>query len=502
MPFFYVPDLEEQQDQFQLPRPNYPSMDQIMPGQIQQPIAPNVYPQTSPAPIPIKPAERLLPDEEIPLPRRQDYNTSRGRTVLNAIAAGLAGASGGPWVGLKTGETLRDLPYNRAMKDYETRVEDQKRRLGIQSERYKRGEEETKLGVEKYKADQADAIKDIQNNIRLLHETIQNRGMDIRQQSVDQKKLMDDARIKFLQWKKENPDPQYAAAKIMATLPGPERDALIEVHQEWEAGNKWKNNFFVDANGNVSSIRNNPASNEFEPPVFHGKIGKPMIEPGQYTTEMDEQGRIIRYVNVKSGKAYTPEEIGVSAPAVPLPGQSPNQPNNQSVPNQSVPNPINNQPNQSGNKLPPNTQPRRAGLTSPEMARRAYMDVGIKHAEDVLNIASKHKEYLGFGTAWKNKLQSKFFGGVPADAVRMYNLLDYELINWMKEISGQQISEREAQRLKDTMPNANTHPDDFFPKLQRFLETAKEIRDKSTGANEPNKNLRTTPGGLRYEVIK
>src|SRR6266571_4600265 len=47
------------------------------------------------------------------MPNQADYRPSRGRTVLNAIAGGLAGAAGGPTVGYGIGHSLATGPYNQ-----------------------------------------------------------------------------------------------------------------------------------------------------------------------------------------------------------------------------------------------------------------------------------------------------------------------------------------------------------------------------------------------------
>jgi hypothetical protein len=70
------------------------------------------------------------------------YKNSRLRTVLNAIAGGLAGAAGGPEAGVKVGAGLRDAKFNRAQEAYDRQTEDLKLKAGIEKEQQTRGEKE------------------------------------------------------------------------------------------------------------------------------------------------------------------------------------------------------------------------------------------------------------------------------------------------------------------------------------------------------------------------
>jgi hypothetical protein len=101
-------------------------------------------------PYPITP-KSLTPtaQENIPVPRREDYPNSKLMTVLNAIAGGFAGAAGGPKVGMEVGQALHDIPYTHAMERYKSLTEDQKRRLGIEQEAEKAAQKEAELGIQR-----------------------------------------------------------------------------------------------------------------------------------------------------------------------------------------------------------------------------------------------------------------------------------------------------------------------------------------------------------------
>lgn len=136
-----IPPEEPQYDEYG--RPIKPVVAPVMQAP-QQPINPNF----SPIPIqpsPATPAESQL--SNLQLPERSQFHNSKLRTVLNAIAGGLAGASGGAKVGLTTGQELRDQPYNRAMEDYGTKVARLKTLRESEKEQVGRSEKEIELGV-------------------------------------------------------------------------------------------------------------------------------------------------------------------------------------------------------------------------------------------------------------------------------------------------------------------------------------------------------------------
>lgn len=80
------------------------------------------------------------------MPQIADYPQSRGRTILNAIAAGLAGASGGPQVGLQTAKSLTNVPYQRALEDWQRRVAALQLPLQTEAAQYARGAKGVELG--------------------------------------------------------------------------------------------------------------------------------------------------------------------------------------------------------------------------------------------------------------------------------------------------------------------------------------------------------------------
>jgi hypothetical protein len=154
MPQIIAPQ-EDQYDEFGRPlsRPLYPQYQQPM---FAPPPSENMGQGPTIASIPpgYNPRPAIVPDrptqgESMPIqmPNYQDpqFRNSRLRTVLNAIAGGLAGAAGGPIAGMKVGEGLRDVKYNRAMQDYDNQVGEQKRVLEIEKGQYGRSEKAQQL---------------------------------------------------------------------------------------------------------------------------------------------------------------------------------------------------------------------------------------------------------------------------------------------------------------------------------------------------------------------
>ncbi|SRR6266478_4011503 len=84
--------------------------------------------------------------ENIPVPRREDFKRSRGTKITDAILAGLAGF-GNAKLGIEVGGQLADKQYNEAMEAYKNLTADQKRRMEIDKEQYTRGKEGLEIGA-------------------------------------------------------------------------------------------------------------------------------------------------------------------------------------------------------------------------------------------------------------------------------------------------------------------------------------------------------------------
>lgn len=89
------------------------------PEKLQAPTVANVDPNA----VQLLPHEKQLSDLVATIPNREDpqYQNSKFRTVLNAIAGGLAGI-GNPQRGFEVGRELRDSKYNTAMGDFQNKM--------------------------------------------------------------------------------------------------------------------------------------------------------------------------------------------------------------------------------------------------------------------------------------------------------------------------------------------------------------------------------------------
>jgi hypothetical protein len=135
------------QQPYQIPEPPMAQQALSIPSPVPQvqsaPQGPAQIPQIQPtAAGPAQTAIESAPVPPLAPPQRGDpqYTNGRLRTVLNAIAGGLAGASGGPKVGMEVGTSLRDSKYNRAMQDYNTNLGLRTQQAASESNRQKIGE--------------------------------------------------------------------------------------------------------------------------------------------------------------------------------------------------------------------------------------------------------------------------------------------------------------------------------------------------------------------------
>lgn len=133
-----------------LPQQNRPMIVPQLPPSIQA--QPQNYPDFSRIPIQAaapSPAEASMSQLQLPDRSSPEYNNSRLRTVLNAIAGGLAGASGGPKAGLEVGSSLRDAKYNQAMSQYRNRLELLGEQQKGEEKQFERGAKEVQSGVQR-----------------------------------------------------------------------------------------------------------------------------------------------------------------------------------------------------------------------------------------------------------------------------------------------------------------------------------------------------------------
>lgn len=144
------------------------------------------------SPLPAQAALAAAPVRSITPPQINDpaYRNSRLRTVMNAIAGGLAGAAGGPKAGIEAGSYLRDLKYNRAMQDYNTNLALTEKKVKSEEERQKVGNLEY-LSPFKAEAIGAKANKDIasvgQTDRKLTTQEEENKSKELRRTVLNKK---------------------------------------------------------------------------------------------------------------------------------------------------------------------------------------------------------------------------------------------------------------------------------------------------------------------------
>src|SRR5271157_2296730 len=159
-----IPQYDEYGRRINLPAqqmPNYslanPAMPPVIP-QAQQMPAPD-FTRIPISPVVAMPAESRLAGMAPLNINDPQYENSRLRTVLNAIAGGFAGAAGGPKVGMEVGSSLRDAKYNRAVQAQQGQIDLLKPQVASETERRRVGEEEVKAGIQKGTAQSLDVTR-------------------------------------------------------------------------------------------------------------------------------------------------------------------------------------------------------------------------------------------------------------------------------------------------------------------------------------------------------
>ncbi len=95
-----------------------PDEEELPASQTEQSV-PTVGTNRSVSPAEMTAAQRHYSQTMSQMPTPDQFVNSRGRRALNAIAGGLAGASGGPVVGLNVGHTLAAAPYRQALGNWQ-----------------------------------------------------------------------------------------------------------------------------------------------------------------------------------------------------------------------------------------------------------------------------------------------------------------------------------------------------------------------------------------------
>jgi hypothetical protein len=117
----------------------------ISPSMLRQVMPPNVNLNIQPALATLGQQQELAKLPEYPQYGDPQFRQGKLRTILNAIAGGLAGASGGPQAGILAGQTLRDMPYTQALQRYQSQVAPILERQRIEQEQQERAAKEYQL---------------------------------------------------------------------------------------------------------------------------------------------------------------------------------------------------------------------------------------------------------------------------------------------------------------------------------------------------------------------
>ena len=116
-------------------------------AQMPAPIADQFAPVQLPT-VPPNPAQQGI--TALTPPNREDpqYRNGKFRTIMNAVAGGLAGAAN-PAAGVQVGSALHDMKYNRAMQDYKTKLGSLQAQDVAYQEPVAQGEKEATLGIQR-----------------------------------------------------------------------------------------------------------------------------------------------------------------------------------------------------------------------------------------------------------------------------------------------------------------------------------------------------------------
>lgn len=183
--------------------------------------APPDYSPVTIAPSPPTANEQALANLQIP--QAQDYRPNRLHTVLNAIAGGLAGLSGGPKVGLEVGRNLSEHPFNVAMQNYLQQQALLKDKSSVEEKQFTRGKEAAQLGIQRGGAMGLNTKReaDVERDKEKLKQAT------TKQVSLDQYRK---AKLDFEKFKLDNPQlpPEIRAAEFLMNMSEEDRPAARE----------------------------------------------------------------------------------------------------------------------------------------------------------------------------------------------------------------------------------------------------------------------------------
>ena len=148
----------------EITQPNQVPINQVpSPNPIQPTPAP---PQPAIQPAPMTQGQKMQANLVPPQINDSAYKNSKLRTVFNAIAAGLAGASGGAEVGMDVGSRLRDAKYNAAKQVYDTKLKQASGLQDIEQEQFGRGKAESAAKTAQIKATADEENKAVLDRIK------------------------------------------------------------------------------------------------------------------------------------------------------------------------------------------------------------------------------------------------------------------------------------------------------------------------------------------------
>ncbi len=199
--------------------PAIPQQINTPPVNIQEPSRPAIHIQAAP-PMPAQAAQEALKPPDYYDPQ---YRNSKLRTVLNAIAGGFAGAAGGPKTGMEVGAGLRDMKFNRAMQDFETKQANYKTQRASEQERLALPEKETTLQTQR---ETAETLAGYRNRMAGAAETRATTGA-AEQKSKDAMRLYSQ---KYQQWKMDNP--KLDDLQFIYSLPEDEQTDALALHKQ------------------------------------------------------------------------------------------------------------------------------------------------------------------------------------------------------------------------------------------------------------------------------
>ena len=184
----------------------------------QQPVIPPTI-----QPVAAQPNQATFESMKAPVATDPQFKNSRLRTVLNAIAGGLAGAAGGPEAGIKVGSALHDSKYNRAMQDFNTQFELKKAQAGSEAGRMKSGETAALLPS---KIDASDALA----GQRRTNTVLAPKEFERKQAETASKAKDREVRQKRLQDKLDQLPAEFRNMKALNDLSDDEKEKYLDTY--------------------------------------------------------------------------------------------------------------------------------------------------------------------------------------------------------------------------------------------------------------------------------